>query len=280
MNTKQRFGGDWTVEKLEILSSYLDFYVTALKNQRFQKIYIDAFAGTGQIKVGNDIETIRGSAKLALDAINKFDKYIFIEKKKQFAQELEQLIETEYSNSKNSIDIINADCNETLINICENTNWRYNRATLFLDPYATEVKWDTLKVVAETKSIDVWYLFPLSAANRMMKKNGEIDPTWKAKLDNLFGDNGWEEEFYMQDPQINLFGNDIYVKEANANSLTKYICNRLKTIFPEVSPNPRILYNTKNSPLFLFCFAVSSDNPKAIALAMKVANHILKNKEV
>lgn len=44
MGTRQRFGGDWTIEKLDILSSYLDFYITALKNQPFNKIYIDAFA--------------------------------------------------------------------------------------------------------------------------------------------------------------------------------------------------------------------------------------------
>jgi len=51
----------------------------------------------------------------------------------------------------------------------------------------------------------------------------------------------------------------------------------LETIFPAVAKNPRLLYNTKNSPLFLFCFAVANDNPKAIGLAMKVADHILKN---
>ena len=54
MSTKQKFGGPWTIEKLNILSAYLDFYVTALKNQPFKKIYIDAFAGTGKIKIGNE----------------------------------------------------------------------------------------------------------------------------------------------------------------------------------------------------------------------------------
>ena len=36
MGKKQNFGGAWTIEKLNILSDYLDFYVTALKNQPFQ----------------------------------------------------------------------------------------------------------------------------------------------------------------------------------------------------------------------------------------------------
>jgi three-Cys-motif partner protein len=279
MSTKQRFGGDWTIEKLSILSSYLDFYITALKKQPFGKIYIDAFAGTGYITVGDTDETIEGSAKLALNATNKFDRYIFIEKKKKFAKELEQLVENDYSVISNIITIMSADCNDAILEICRTTDWHKNRAILFLDPYATEVKWATLEIVASTKAIDVWYLFPMSATNRMLKKDKQIDETWKAKLDMIFGDNSWEQEFYIEDPQTNLFNTTEYKKDANINAIKDYICKRLETIFPSVSKNPRMLYNTKNSPLFLFCFAVSNPAPAAIGLAMRAANHIL-TKEV
>ena len=105
MVTKQKFGGPWTVEKLNILSDYLDFYVQALKNQPFNLIYIDAFAGTGKIKIGDedDFVEIDGSAILALDSKISFDKYYFIEKKKSFAKELNQLITDEYSDKKSII---------------------------------------------------------------------------------------------------------------------------------------------------------------------------------
>ena len=46
-----RFGGPWTIEKLDILEAYLDRYTTALKGQAFDLIYIDAFAGTGQVEL-------------------------------------------------------------------------------------------------------------------------------------------------------------------------------------------------------------------------------------
>jgi three-Cys-motif partner protein len=276
MGTKQRFGGDWTIEKLDILSSYLDFYIAALKNQSFSKIYIDAFAGTGSIKVGCKEEVIEGSAKLALKAQNKFDKYIFVERNKRFAKELNNMVAEQFADLATRIAVYNADCNSKLQELCETINWRNNRAILFLDPYATEVKWETLKAIASTKAIDLWYLFPLSAANRLMKNDREIEPSWKAKLDMIFGDSGWYEEFYKEDPQLSLLGdNDKFIKRVNTEALTKYICERLKTIFPAVAENPRILYNTKNSPLFLFCFAVSNDSPKATGLALKGANHIL-----
>ena len=41
----QSFGSDWTSDKLQILRAYLDAYTTAMKNQPFTLIYVDAFAG-------------------------------------------------------------------------------------------------------------------------------------------------------------------------------------------------------------------------------------------
>jgi three-Cys-motif partner protein len=43
----QRFGGAHTEKKLSLVAHYLERYATALKNQRFERIYVDAFAGTG-----------------------------------------------------------------------------------------------------------------------------------------------------------------------------------------------------------------------------------------
>ena len=166
MSTKQKFGGPWTVEKLSILSAYLDFYVTALKNQPFKKIYIDAFAGTGKIKIGNEekYEIIDGSAKLALSAKEEFDEYIFIEKKKSFVKELENLVNTEFPERAKKVRIIPKDCNDVIKDICAKVNWKTTRAVLFLDPYAADLHWETLEAIAATQAIDVWYLFPFIIA--------------------------------------------------------------------------------------------------------------------
>jgi len=273
---KHNFGGKWTAEKLNILSNYLAAYLSVLKKQTFTKTYIDAFAGTGRIETSDYEEVIEGSVRLALNCEQKFDKYIFIEKKKTFAQELQAIVDTEYSEIKSRISIRNEDCNIALMDICENTNWTINRAILFLDPYATEVKWETLKNVAATKAIDVWYLFPFSAAQRMMKNDGKIDESWKLKLNSLFGDESWFDRFYKPDPQISLFYEESIIKSVNTRELSSYITERLRTIFPAVAENPRLLYNTKNSPLFLFCFAVANDKPRAVEIALRIADHILK----
>jgi three-Cys-motif partner protein len=102
------FGGKWTQEKLEKVGNYLQTYSTALKNQSFRRIYVDAFAGTGYVnfkeKQNNQMlfpefeetevkEFVKGSAQIALNVIPPFDEYIFIEKDENRFSELEKLKE-------------------------------------------------------------------------------------------------------------------------------------------------------------------------------------------
>lgn len=268
------FGGKWTTEKLEILSDYLNFYVTALKKQSFDKIYIDAFAGTGVLERKDTGEIISGSTKISLDIKEKFDKYIFIENNKKSVEELKKHILKDYKRMISKIDIIENDANTALIDICKNYNFEKNRCVLFLDPFAMSVNWNTLKIISETKAIDVWYLFPIGATNRLLEKNKKIDIKWKEKLNSIFGENSWENELYKTSTQLSLFGDTLYEK-ADFLKLREYIIKRLKTVFPYVSDKSKILYNKNNSPLFLFCFAVSNPNSRAWRLAQKVANYIL-----
>ncbi len=279
MKDLQKFGGNWTIEKLDILTSYLDAYLTALKNRKFKKIYIDAFAGTGKITTKDESQVLAGSAKRALMAENKFDHYYFIEFNSKKATELNEMIAQEFQAYLSKVTVCRGDANVVLKSILEHIDWRYNRALMFLDPCATEVNWTTLEIVAQTKAIDLWYLFPFSALNRMLKKDGNIDYSWEKCIDRLLGDSGWKTELYIEDPQLNFFGEQDMIKNASTEHLQKYIIKRLKTIFPAVATNPRILLNEKKSPLFLFCFAVSSDNPIAQRIAMRIAGYILDHKE-
>ena len=91
-----KFGGDWTDEKLRILEKYLTAYTTALKNQPFRLIYVDAFAGSGEwepshvLPEGNDsLKMRKGSVRIALDVVDKsFDEFLFIDKNASFCEGL------------------------------------------------------------------------------------------------------------------------------------------------------------------------------------------------
>lgn len=272
----QQFGGRWTIEKLNIFSDYLNFYVQALKKQRFKKIYIDAFAGTGSIDIGDQWETfdIEGSVQIALSAKEEFDHYYFIELDPNKCQELRKIVATKYPDRASKVDIIQGDAGTEVKRLCSQIDWKASRALLFLDPCAMQVSWDVLTAIKNTQSIDLWYLFPLSATTRLLKKDGKMDESWKNKLNQVFGDNSWEKEMYSESPQGNLFGELDIVKEST-DKLVLYIQKKLKQEFPFVSSKNRILYNSKKSPLFLLCFAVSNPSNKAWGLAQKVADHIL-----
>lgn len=286
------FGGPWTEEKLNILSQYLQSYVTALKKQAFTLYYIDAFAGTGYIDNNNltvyeetllpemgepeSKKFLEGSARVALQVEPPFDCYIFIEEKPSRCEELERL-KLEVPNISNRISIENGEANNYIRNLCNNKNWisDKSRGVLFLDPYAMQVEWSTLEAVASTKAIDLWYLFPVMAVNRLLKKDGKITDANKKRLNQIFGTAEWEEVFYSESPQMNMFEEEDLVKNVNIKLITDFILGRLHSVFPGVASNPKVLYNTKNSPLFIFFFTASTNSASGIRLAKGIAQHIL-----
>ena len=294
MTEIHEFGGNWTEEKLKRVEKYLRAYATIMNKQKFQFAYIDAFAGTGYIegkknKAGgqislfqqNDIKEIetfsKGSARIALEIKPEFDKYIFIEKSKKHFTELLKLKE-EFKDKEAKIDLINTDANNWIIDRCNNYKWQNNRAVLFLDPYGMQVNWETIKAIANTEAIDLWYLFPFGiGVNRLLKKNAaDMPASWEAKLDDILGTNEWKEDFYSQRQDATLFGNEPKtVKDADFSKISKFIVKRLKSIFAGVAENPLLLRNSKNNPLYLLCFA--SGNPRGAKTAIKIAQDILKS---
>lgn len=270
-----KFGGEWTKQKLDVLEDYLNFYMTALKNMKFKKIYIDCFAGSGEIEFA-DKSKIEGSTIMSLNLNNKFDEYHFIEKNKKNFREL-QKIATCHSELK--IHVYNEDCNEALPKIINKIDWKSSRGVLFIDPYATQLDYNTLKIISNTKGIDVWYLFPFHAINRILKKDKNINEEWKNVLNRCLGDSSWENSLYYESNQLNLFQNIEYEK-VSTEDVQRFICKKMKEVFPYVSENYLVLKNSKNSPLFLLFLLISNPNPKAIGLVKKVEKYILSDKSM
>lgn len=149
---------------------------------------------------------------------------------------------------------------------------------MFLDPYGMQVDWTTVEAIANTKAIDMWYLFPLGVAvNRLLNNDSRIPESHKKRLNALFGDADWEVLFYQPKIERSLFGDYQSVEKiANSDIIKQYWIHRLETIFPGVARNPYELKNSKNCPLYLLCFAVGNKNGKRLAL--DIAQHILRKK--
>ena len=285
-SSNHRWGGQWTQIKLVALAEYLKAYTTALKKQKFELIYIDGFSGAGYRKLTGDYmelfqetfdeEIKEGSPFIALKIDNPpFDRFVFIEKDKKTLDELETALGNNFPESKSKMEFLNKDANDYIRNGLEK-RWVGKRAVMFLDPFSIQVDYESIKTIARTEAIDLWILFPLMAANRLLKKDGKIPPNWKSKLNSLFGDDEWKERMYKTKGQGSLLTSDNgSVEKDSYKTIVDYFVEKLKEDFGNKGvAEPKYLYANRGSPLFALCFA--SGNPRGQMIAVDIANHILK----
>ncbi|WP_410498873.1 three-Cys-motif partner protein TcmP [Chitinibacter sp. S2-10] len=281
---KHHFGGPWTFIKVDMLGRYLNFFNTALQHQPskdrpFRRIYIDAFAGTGQcdIKVGHQGRmTIEGSALRAIQSAPHFDKIHLVELKNSHVESLKQLA-SQYPEQQ--LTIHNGDCNIILDKILESTNWKSTRGVLFLDPYGMSVHWETVQKIAATQALDVWYLFPLSAIYRQAANDyADVDDGKAAALDQVLGTTAWRDDFYSERSATDFFAqNDTKTRERHAtpNDIATWVHQRLAQTFAGWV-SPPIMLPTEGAPLFALFFAVSNPSSKAVQLSRKAAAHLFE----
>ena len=191
------FAGPHTANKLDKLEAYLKAYLTVLKKQDFHTIYFDAFAGTGKAPISVSSEPVLpldddattfivGSARRALDPDLSFSEYIFVEKGRAKAQELEDLKDA-YPAKAERIKIENTDANSALRKFCTTRNWKKCRAVVFLDPFGNQVEWSTIEAVAATMAIDLWYLFPAGlGVHRQIGRDARVDADKAASPSPLY----------------------------------------------------------------------------------------------
>lgn len=288
----QKFGGEWSLIKLDMVERYINFFTTALKKQKFKKIYIDAFAGSGAFIYERPVKNLSlfesdlpdepvraGSALRALKADPPFDQIYFIESNEENATSLKSLI----SESRHPCAKVRCgDANEILSKMCDARYWKDKRGVVFLDPFGMNVEWATLEKIAHTKALDVWFLFSLAGTNRNLPHSGEsLDAGKINAVTRILGTGEWIKEFY--DPpttdQIHLFGEagiqKLGRRRVSVDEIETYVGKRLLTIFPHVEP-PKRLKGPGNKSLFSLFFAISNPNDSAIKLAKNAASHILK----
>jgi three-Cys-motif partner protein len=283
----QLFGGPWTERKLSVVRRYLERYAQALKNQAFERIYIDAFAGSGGrtdkrrlalplLDLPEFASVATGSTRIALEVEPPFHRYIFIERATRRASQLSAL-ESEFPNR--NITIVNADANDAIKDICTRTNWQATRGVAFLDPYGLQVSWDTLVAISRTSALDAWILFPTGMGlNRLLTKRGIIRKEWQSTLDRFLGTHEWRSAFYRIEQTPDLFDDSRQqrMKTAGTEKFEIFILGRLRTIFPVVLDKSVGLTNSKGQTMYLLCFVSANPLPSVRALATRLAGWAAK----
>jgi three-Cys-motif partner protein len=291
MRKSQKFGGAHTKHKLDKLEDYLRAYSTALKNKNFELVFFDAFAGTGDIQIGDatpllepvdDFKPfIEGSATRALRLGSAFAKYVFVEKSKKKIQELNSLAK-DFPDLSDRIELYCGDANESLKEFCARSDWNKVRAVVFLDPFGNQVEWSTLEAMAATKAIDVWYLFPAGlGVHRQIGRDGSVHFTHGTALDRIFGTSDWRKAFLKETTISDLFDGERlkHEKIAGPKAITEFMIERLRDIFQGGVLSEWVPLGSNNTHMYSLIFAWGNPGKAASDLANRLARSVIRSKD-
>ncbi|MBY5784827.1 three-Cys-motif partner protein TcmP [Rhizobium leguminosarum] len=292
------YGGPWSEVKLDAVEYYLQCFTNALTKARMEIWYIDAFAGSGDRDAEREVggifenrpletitETLDGSARRALKIDPPYKHFIFIEMDEERSTELSK-IKGEYR--ERNIQIRRGDANAEIKDIICHSPWTLqgesrHRGVVFLDPYSLQVDWETLRAIAKTKSLDVWYLFPIRDVTRQLShKRSGIGPK-EAKLDRVLGP-GWRDLYSLPLPapvaQTDIFGALQSAEEKEElrrvekwQQIEAWFKQRLEGEFAYVS-DPLPILVKQNRQAFSLFLAVGNPKKAAIDLAKQFATHV------
>jgi three-Cys-motif partner protein len=289
MTTDHEFGSVSTDLKLSLVEGYLKAFATALRPKFPELWYIDAFAGTGvrTIKhkaveargflpeIAERVEQKRGSARIALDTTPAFDRLVFMDKKRSHCEALQSLAA---GFPGRRIEIVRGDANQAIREEIASERWAGKRAVMFLDPYGMHVDWSTLELIRRTEAIDVWYLVSLAGLFRQAAHDPKnLTSKKRAAITRMLGTDEWEGAWYRREIITDLLGevDETAQRIADVRAMEAFVNMRLTSLFPKVLP-PRLLRNARGVPTFSLFLAISNPEPKAIGLATRIGNHILK----
>lgn len=299
----QNFGGSHTKTKLDAVQTYLEIYTTALKKQKFDLVYFDAFAGTGSIEtrikiavqnegssvtdlLGDSYEgvealdpLIEGSARRALGITNSFDRYVFVEKDKSKANELES-VKLAFPELADRIEIINDDANVQIASFCASTDWRKTRAVAFLDPYGSQVSFESIALLAGTRAVDVWYLFPaFLSVYRQISSDGRMTSEQENSIIRLLGTDDWRKKWIKREVSNDLLGPLVVdSKQVDVDEITRYMIARMRAVFRGVVLDSWLPLGQDNSHWYSLLFACANPKPNATAKAAKFASYVMTRK--
>jgi three-Cys-motif partner protein len=114
------------------------------------------------------------------------------------------------------------------------TPWHHGkgiRGVIFLDPYGMEVEWATVRAIAQTKALDVWYLFPLMGIYRQAANDWvAIDDSKRPLITRVLGTDDWENAWYdTPHGQKDMFDHpETPVRMVDVDTIDGYVKSRLE----------------------------------------------------
>jgi len=259
--------GDWSEDKLAILSKYADAYVKILKKKNLKFIYVDAFAGAGMHISKTTHQIVSGSPLNALNVAIPFNEYHFVD-----MDELKVKALQEIAAGKKDVFIYCGDCNkilpEKVFPRIKYENFR--RGLCLLDPYGLHLDWQLIKKAGEMKSIEIFLNFPVMDINmNALKKNPDkVTIEQAARMTKYWGDDSWKNECYSNEGM--LF--EQFKEKVDNKTLAEAFAKRLKNVAGfKVVPEPIAMKNSVGAIVYYLFFA------SQVEVAGKIVKDIFKD---
>ncbi|MEQ1897963.1 MAG: three-Cys-motif partner protein TcmP [Vicinamibacterales bacterium] len=257
--------GYWSEVKLDIIRDYATEYSKILSKQnRIQHLYIDAFAGAGTHLSKETGLEVAGSPLIAAQVEPPFSELHLVDLDGGRAARLRDL-----SSGDPRVTVYEGDGNEVLLrHVFPRCRYdQYRRGLCLLDPYGLNVRWEVLRQAGQMKSIEVFFNFMISDANRnvLWKEPARVDPVQAARMDLVWGDSSWRQSAYRTDQD--LLG-DVTKKEGN-DAIAEAFRKRLRNVagFAYV-PQPIPMRNRRGAIVYYLFFAAQKP------VANKIVTHI------
>lgn len=260
--------GPWAETKLDLNRRYLPVYMRIMARQHWCTggvHYIDGFAGTGQPTLRGEQRLIDGSPLIAMTLVQPFDSYTFVEQTPWRAEQLRELC-AKFPHLDTRV--IEADCNAVIVDqvtpVVRRERWA--RGFAFLDPFAMDLNYATIKAIAETQAIEVVLNLPTMAINRTGLPNDprKLTASHYERMDSIWGDRSWFDLIYEE--RAGFWGPE-FVKAGRTSTERLgrlFVEHRLKPLFPYVG-EPLIVKNTTGQPIYSLIYASPSETGKKIA---------------
>jgi three-Cys-motif partner protein len=183
--------GAWGEEKYRHVQLYAWLFIKAMRTKWDALFYLDLFAGSGRSQIRGTGRIVGASPLLILGMPEAYDKYIFCEQDKNYAEALETRCRRDFLNR--NVKIITGNANASLENIIaaipQPGRSQKVLGFCFLDPFQLQnLQFSTIETLSQ-RFMDFLVLIPSSMdANR--NEHNYIQPRNKT-LDKFFGNPDW-----------------------------------------------------------------------------------------
>jgi three-Cys-motif partner protein len=238
--------GPWAEDKYRLLWTYADLFATSMKG-KWQRVYVDLFAGAGCARVKGTQRILLGSPLLALRVRHAFDKYIFCEAATPLLSALRARVAA--SAKAGSVDFVPGDVNENasaiLASMPAHSADSRVLAFCFADPFRlSDLRFATIATLAQ-RFVDFLVLIPTGMDGL---RNEQL---YLAEGNNVvaefLGNGKWRESWFHEREGGRRF--DAFLAEEFGRSMKE-----LGYLYGGLGDSKLIRSTEKNLPLYRLSF--------------------------